>query len=476
MLSLASLLLGLLAPAQDPHPLKHRILWTWDTWICDDDPDGRSFRAEYKDLIDWMSRNEYTGLVVWGFVDGRHGGEAAAKEIARYAKSKNIALLPGVSAGPGALGSYGGFVLGLPGHPFSDETALKASAAGARPGEAGLCYARPETREWLRQGTAWLLATFDVDGVNLETAEEGIRCACVDCKARLAAQGGPTGGASFSDLSICVPIVADVFRAARKDPLVTYAAYRPLWWEQKKQANELLGLIPEACVAQWNLELSVSDAAPPVKNNLALLHGGGWSYHLRRRAPERWAFTQSRCFYPKLDDIRRFAGHVRTMGFQGFVAGNAGSPKNPDAELAYLAFTDFTRDPALTVDAFLKKHLPRLYGEAAAEDVAKLILAQPAVHDKAAPLWKAYDGRWTNVSGAKDVAAALAAQAALAKGAAMKASADGKRRLDAIVPILEEYRIVCEAAAAGISEKPKLAEAYEKAGLPDDLYGYKAWK
>ena len=211
-----------------------------------------------------------------------------------------------------------------------------------------------------------------------------------------------------------------------------------------------------------------------MKHNLALLHGGGWSYHLRRRAPERWAFTQSRCFYPKFDDIRRFAAHVRQMGFEGFVVGNVGSPKNPDAELAYLAFNEFARDPSLTLDAFFKKHLPRLYGEAAAEDVAKLFFAQPAIHEKAAPVWKGFDGRWPEGGAAKEVAPLLAAQVALAKSASMKASADGKRRLDAILPILEEYRIVCE--AAGIAEKPKLAEAYEKAGLPDDLYGYKKWK
>ena len=238
MLHLLSLLLPLLAP-QDPHPLKHRILWTWDSWICEDDPEGRSFLAEYKDLVDWMSKNDYNGLVVWGFVDARHGGETAAKALARYAKSKGVALLPGVSTGPGAFGSYGGFAL-VPGHPFGDDTALR-------------CYAKPENREWLRKGAEWLLDTFDVDGVSLETAEEGIRCPCADCQARLVAQGGPTGGASFSDLSICATIVADVFRARRKEPLVTYAAYRPMWWEQKKAANDLLGLIPEACVAQWNL-------------------------------------------------------------------------------------------------------------------------------------------------------------------------------------------------------------------------------
>lgn len=476
MLSFASLLLLGLAPVQDPHPLRHRILTTWDSWICDDDPQGRSFLAEYRDLIDWLAKHEYTGLVVWGFIDGRHGGEAAAKELARYAKSKNILLLPGVSAGPGAVASYGGFVNALPGHPFSEESALKAAAAGARPGEAGICYARPENREWLRKGTDWLLTSFDVDGLSLQTAEEGILCDCADCRARLQAQGGPTGGASFSDLSICAPIVADVFRLRRKDGLLTYDAHRPLWWEQKKQAVDLLGLIPEACVAQWDLDLAASDVPSPVKNNLALLHGGGWSHHLRRRAPSRWAFQQSRCFYPRIEDIRTFAGNVRKMPFQGFVAGRGGSPKNPDAELAYLAFIDFTRDPGLTMDAFYARHLPRLYGEGAAASVAALFRAQPALHEKALPYWRKPDGGAPDLEAAKAAAEGLAAQLVLARTAAEKASADGKRRLDALIPILDEYRILCEVASLGIGDRVKLAEAYRKAGLPDDIYGYSSWK
>jgi len=405
---------------QDPHPLKHRVLTTWDSWICEDDPAGKSYLAEYKDLVDWMARHEYTALIVWGFVDPRHGGEAAAKDLARYAKSKGVALLPGVSA------------------------------------PAQICYAKPENRESLRKSMDGLLEAYDVDGVHLEAADPVLDCGCSD------------------HLSICGPIVADVLRLRRKEPLLTYAA-GPLWWERKKAALDVLGLLPEACVAQWDLELALSETPSPVKHNLARLSGGGWSHHLRRRLPERSAFGQSRCFYPKLDDIRVFAGTARKMGFEGFVVGRAGSPKNPDAELAYLAFIDFTRDPSLTMEAFFKKHVPRLYGEAAAEDVVKLLLAQPAAHEKAVPFWRAYEGPWPE-GNAKEAAAALAAQLALARGAAAKASADGKRRLDAVAPILDEYRAICEAAAAGIRDKAKLAEAYEKAGLPDDIYGYTKWK
>jgi hypothetical protein len=382
-----TLLLALLL-AQDPHPLKHRVIATWDSAICEDDPAGKSFLAEYKDLVDWMSKHEYNGLVVWGFLDARHGGEAAAKDLARYAKSKGVALSPG---------------LGAP-----------------------LCYAKPENRESLRKVVAGLLEAADVDGVHLETADESLTCGCAE------------------HLSVCGPIVADVLRPRR----VTYAAGR--------LGRDVLSLLPETCVPVRD------DGSKP---GLARIKAEGWSAHLRRR--------EGRGFNPKLDDLRAFAG--RASGGEGFVVGRGSSPKSPDAELGYLALIDFTRDAALTTEAFLKRHVPRLYGEGAAEDVVKLVLAQPAVHEKAAPYIKAYGGEWP-AGDAKEVAALVNAQLALAKAAAMKASADGKRRLDAIAQVLDEARAICEAAAAGISDKAKLAEAYEKAGLPDDLYGYRKWK
>lgn len=483
LLALLLLLSGQAKPAD--HPLKHRILWTWDTWISEYDPQGKSYLQEYKDLLDWMAKNEYTALVVWGFIDGRHGGEAAAKELARYARSKGIALLPGVSTDIGAYHAYGGFVLGIKDHPFNDEVQARAMAATRRPGELNLCPSRPENREWLQKGTRWLLENFEVDGVNLETAEGGIRCRCAECQERLKAQGGGTGGASFSDLSIGVPIVTDVFREKRPAGLVTYAAYSPLWWDQKPAALEMLKRIPESAVAQWNLELAVNETVPsPVKGNLALLHAGGESYHLRRLRPQAWAFTQYRCFYPRIERLRSFCANVRKMKLDGFVAGNAGSPKNPDAELAYHAFIDFSRDPELTMEAFFKKRIGALYGDGAAEDVARLFTAQAAVHEKGLPYWQKHDGTWDakTPDRAKEAAKGFADQLALARAAAARASADGKRRLDAVIPILDEYRIVCEAAASGLFDggtaetRAKLAEFYDKSGLPDDLYTFRKWK
>src|SRR2546421_12571012 len=129
LLALVTLLLIPALPAKDAHPVPHRVLWTWDTWISDYDADGRSFLAEYKDLVDWMARRDFTDLIVWGFVDGRHGGGAAAKEMARYAKSKGIRLSPRVSADVGEFGSYGGFAPRVPEHPVNDQ--IPSPARGA---------------------------------------------------------------------------------------------------------------------------------------------------------------------------------------------------------------------------------------------------------------------------------------------------------------------------------------------------------
>ena len=130
----------------------------------------------------------------------------------------------------------------------------------------------------------------------------------------------------------------------------------------------------------------------------------------------------------------------------------------------------------------MKRHLPRLYGATAAQEVGQLFARQPAIHQQGLPFWNRYNGGWKagTEEEARRAAEGFAAQIALARSAAKKATADGKRRLDAILAVLDEYRIVCEAAAAGpykASEegRQQLAKFYEKAGLPDDIYRYKEW-
>jgi hypothetical protein len=458
-------------PAVDPAP-RLRGLRTWDSWVAEADPEGKSFLAEFKDLLDWMAKNDYTALILRGFVDDRHGGEAAARELARYARSRGVLLLPSVRT------DADGFVSHPREHPFAGEAPRRAASAAPRPGEAGFCTSRPENLAWLRRATEWLLDTFEVDGVALETSQEAPRCRCAECGERAPADG-------LADLCRVAPLVADVFRQKRPQGLVLCAPPGSPWWERPPESLEALRNVPENVLFLWEAGTVPPDGAvPPVRRNAALVGGGGPAHHRRTLRPPGGGGELYRAFRPRLDEIRRSCAAARRLKPEGFFAAVAASPKNPDAELALLAFPEFWRAPELAADEFLRRHVTRLYGEQAAPDVLRLFSAQPALHDKALPFWERYDGRWPagSAEDARAVARELAAQAALARAAAAKATADGKRRLDALTAILEEYRIVCEAAAAvpasdgSAASKARLAEFYEKAGLPDDLYGYKAWK
>ncbi|MGB9587853.1 MAG: hypothetical protein ACPL7O_06685, partial [Armatimonadota bacterium] len=157
--------------------MTYRILWTWDSWLCDPfDPD--SYVSEYKQLIDFMAEWGYNGLVIWGFIDDRHGGEDSAKRIAGYGADKEIRIMPGVGAG-----GYGGFVM-TPGHPYNLRTFVEkhphlAAVLRHNPQETTsewLCLYQEESLEWLREGAAWLAQNFEIGGVNIETNEMG----CID--------------------------------------------------------------------------------------------------------------------------------------------------------------------------------------------------------------------------------------------------------------------------------------------------------
>jgi len=98
--------------------LSYRMLWTWDhstNWYLEQpglqevgaanyySKPAEGFLADYKRLIDFMSRQRLNGLVVYGFLRDGHGGVDAAKEVARYGRARGVRVIPGVG-----INSYGG--------------------------------------------------------------------------------------------------------------------------------------------------------------------------------------------------------------------------------------------------------------------------------------------------------------------------------------------------------------------------------
>ena len=483
------------ATTQPSHPMSYRILWTWDSWICDPDKAG-SYVTEYRKLIDFMAAHEYNGLIIWGFLDDRHGGEKAAKEVATYAKAKGIRLLPGVGAG-----GYEGFVISRP-HKYNLVTFLQehpelraVPRRSDKPSDEFLCLYQDASLAWLRDGARWLAENFDIGGANIETNEaDGIDNCPLAAAATEAEPNRLRYSASFSDLARAVPVIFQELR--RKDPesWVLYATYQPPWWQRQEDAA-LLQPIPAEAIAQWNMELNVNaEAKPPVRHNVSLVHSGGWSYHLGA-FPSRWGFTQYRCFWPDIQEIRQFSVNQRKMAVDGFAVGNVGSPEMPDNEIAYIAYIEFTREPGMTVERFSQRFIAPMYGPAAEPLVLKLMLAQPPVQRSVAGLWQGWArmmtlGWWDSLQVAKpEQIKALADQLALAKQAQAVASPEGQKRLATIIAVLDEYRIIAELSTrpelgdlkAGRSKLDrdqrktlfeKLIPAARAAGLPDGIYGY----
>lgn len=434
------------------HPMTYRILWTWDSWLCDPF-DADSYVSEFQRLIDFMAAWGYNGLIIWGFIDDRHGGENSAKRIAGYGADKGIHIMPGVGAG-----GYGGFVM-TPGHPYNLKTFIEkhphlAAKVRRNPQEntrEWLCLYQEESLEWLREGAAWLAQNFEIGGVNVETNEMGCIDVCPRTEAATVQEPNRLRyAASFTDLSVAVPIIYEEVKRCHDDAWVTYATYEPAWW-RRQEDSWILERIPPGAIAQWNVELDVNEemVPAPVKHNVALIHSGGWSYHLAA-FPPTWAFTQYRCFYPNLKEARQFAQNLERSGFEGYVLGNVGSPIMPDNELAYIAYLAFTEDPSMTIDEFSREFIARLYGAEAEPFVKQLILAQPTVHQSVAHVYRDWSDAEKSGRGKDQLHKAtqsdiekLDEQLSLAKRAYDLASADGQRRLWTIIEVLRDYLRIC---------------------------------
>lgn len=479
------------------HPMKCRILWTWDSWVCDPFS-ADSFVSEYAKLIDFAAASGYNGIIIWGFIDSRHGGVEAAKRVATYGSSRGVRILPGLGAG-----GYGGFST-TPDTPFNLETYLRehpelravARYTGSCEDGVGCLYQEP-FQKWLRDGARWLAETFDIGGVNIETNEMDLIDVCEH--AREATRQEPNRlryAASYSDLALAVPLIYEQVKAARPDAWVTYATYEPAWFDRQEDLW-LLESMPADAIAQWNMELGVRERVPPpVENSVSLIHSGGWSYHLAA-FPPIWSFTQFRCFYPVLEEAQKFARNQHAMNMDGFVLGNVGSPAMPDNEVNYLAYLEFSRNPELTMEEFGRTILADLYGRGAVDAVLELMLAQPEVHRATAPIWRGW--AWLLFHGEVRDRLLPADQRALdlldrqiqraERAAGLAETVGGEQRLRVILEVLREYRAVAELSCTpsletwiprqrdlSVEEVQELdrqvARLAEEAGLPEDIYCY----
>jgi hypothetical protein len=382
--------------------LPYRAFWTWDhstNWDLDQigaqemgvmhpyakPPDG--FLADYKRMVDFMSRHRIAAVTIYGFFRDSHGGVEAAQELCRYANERGVRILPGV-----AINAYGGIYWDGD-HPYNLATWLRKhpelAADMAHSAEFQIpdlsfplffpacdytargCSSRTENQAWMEEGIAWLAETCDIGGINIEAGDYGI-CACSHCARRRAEREetdrrqGYAESWSLADVTDFFPRLSEVARTKRADLWL----YAEIQWDNLLDAEAMKPLrgLPDTGIYQHTFNRSYWQRTrreltsayirdlPTRTNVFRCQFANQWNGD---RRTERYFFSGR--------DFAEMAWKAAECGVQGLTVFGEVSPYQTATELSYLAFARFSYDPSLTWDQFLAEDVaPRLGGDAAA--------------------------------------------------------------------------------------------------------------
>jgi hypothetical protein len=397
--------------------LPYRTFWNWDhttNWEMTQigvqeigvmnpyhkPPEG--FLADFKRVVDFMSRNRIAAITIYGFLRDSHGGIGAAQELCRYANERGVRIMPGV-----AINAYGGVVWEMD-HQFNLANWLRTNphlaAQMERPagfkiddlafplffpiGDYSVrgCPSKVANQRWMEEGIAWLAETFEIGGINIEAGDYGV-CGCADCRARRAAREdesrrqGYAESWSHADMADFYPRLYDAVLSKRPDAWV----YSEIQWDNLLDAEAMTPLrsLPEGGIYQHTTNRSywqrvMAEMTPEYGRNLPTRTNVfrtqfccQWNGDYRT---ERYRFNGK--------DFAEHARKAADVGFQGLTVWGEPSPYHASTELSYLAFARFTWDPSLTWEQFLREEAaPRLGGLDAAERFIELVESLDASPD-----------------------------------------------------------------------------------------------
>lgn len=411
-----------------PKPkLPNSYFWTWDhstNWVLDDPglvnfgswnknlKKPETFIEDYKRLIDTASDLGIKGIIIWGFLRDSHGGVDFAKKVASYAKSKGVAILPGVGTT-----HYGGVYYEgqhkyninsfLREHP--EAGAITSKEVGAKRSKDSVCPSNPLFKEWIEEAFKWLFDEFEIGGCNIENGDF-FSCYCDDCQAQK--EVWPKSDPNFFRYqALCNKPVLDIAKdIVDKDPdlLMTWATYcgfvpEKLEGEPDKPESYIKGMgtdRPEIFnqleyegIAQWTLTRMVreeeiklldfldekrpqsaydnpswpKDIRPPSKRSTGFVHQGSqWDY-----SPWETKSTRYNLFIGRIKEacLRSYEAGLEGVSIHGEL-----TSRHIPAALNYLAFSHFTHWPEDTLRDFGKKTLGQVFGdEKEGEDYVELL-------------------------------------------------------------------------------------------------------
>lgn len=350
-----------------PAPPMKVILWCWDarmTW--DDEPEtavrkmaasekafpygkrSESYLAGFKRLVDYAATAGIYGIIVWGFLRDSHGGVAAAKELAAYARDKGVAILPGVG-----LCSYGGYYFEGE-HPFNLSAYLKKyperrstafeDGGGRREVTPVLDPALKANQDWWRDGLEWMLETFAVSGVDYEMGDFIVNPSPGAAKAR--AELGFQANGNIMDTVVATRDLMRYAYDAKPDGIFINSTYRGFHRIASFPAMPYVEAMHPKTVWEYTLTEMVRQPGFP---------------HAFDGAPPHRRYGYLHWFNPSTNtitrdyvaDIARVFPGAAQLDFE-FIGtyGEVGVANSPVADRNYRAQVAWARNPTLAVGDF----------------------------------------------------------------------------------------------------------------------------
>ncbi|MDP6380069.1 MAG: hypothetical protein QF662_01885 [Phycisphaerae bacterium] len=351
--------------------LKHRFFWTWDHSM-DWDPtaygrqehgcsnyyfkSGDSFLIDYKKLVDFAAKENYTGVILYGFLRDAHGKIEAAQELCKYGNDKGVRIIPGVG-----INSYGG-IYWEGNHEFNlptwldkhPELELVGQWKHILPCLRMACPSQPENQEWHKRAIAWLSDTFEIGGINYETGDYGV-CQCDLCKDN----SERDGVFSHDDMAKQLPPLVEIAEKTRPGILNICECYFDNILDPEKHAA--MKALPSSAILQFcinrkywpklteGITPEIVSQLPPHDKVIRTHMGSQWN-------SERHVFA-ARTFM-------QLAKLASANGFDGTTIFGEMPERSALHEINYLAMSRTGDNPDLEWGEFVSEHLGPLYGEA----------------------------------------------------------------------------------------------------------------
>jgi hypothetical protein len=373
---------------------QQRTYWTWDhrcTWDlghpgavdsgCHNEymKDTEGFLADYEALFDYMLESRFNSVLIWGFLREAHGGVAAGRHLCEQARKRDLFLLPTFGTN-----YYGGFFY-RGRHPFNTDTraalhpeALATHQTYCPPPEirndVHLCTTHPGNLQWAREGTRWLLDTFDLSGIALEYGDF-LYCECDRCEAARAAQGSQDPPYYQDTMMAQEPVLEEVYRR-QPEAWVSFATYtgflpgteeKGLGWPGEEPPGFVRDLDPRA-MCMWTVSGMVHN--PPVPLSAWLQDGEApqfydnpsWPRGLTPPTAVSGGLLHTRRSMLDVSRIKEACLRGAESGLTGiFIYGEVTSRCVP-AELNYLAASHFSYHPRASLYDFAEAQLAPLVG------------------------------------------------------------------------------------------------------------------